>query len=201
MLRIAAGIAGTHIYLTCHVPKSSVSKYLPPPIEGLKMSDRPSTTIVAAEFPQDLDVVSSLFTAYATSLGIDLSFQNFDAEFSSLPGKYALTNGGALLLAKSISGDVLGCVALRSLNPPYCCEMKRLYVSPNSRGTGAGRMLIERVIQCAKEMGYREVRLDTLPSMIEAQALYKRYGFREIEPYYDTPIAGTVFLTLDLENN
>ena len=76
--------------------------------------------------------------------------------------------------------------------------MKRLYVSPQGRGLGLGRALIDAIIGEAARIGYREMRLDTLPFMVEAIALYGKAGFRPIAPYYETPVAGTVFLARPL---
>lgn len=134
-----------------------------------------------------------LFRAYAASLDVDLAYQNFEAEMASMPGKYA-PPAGELLLARDPAGTPIGCVGLRPLDVPGCCEMKRLYVSPQARGTGLGRRLIEAVVGEAERIGYREMRLDTLPSMAEAIALYRQAGFEPIEPYYDTPVRGTLFL-------
>ena len=142
---------------------------------------------------EDLSATVGLFRAYAASLGIDLTYQDFEAELAGMPGKYAPPQG-ELLLARGAGDAPIGCVALRAVAPDGCCEMKRLYVSPEARGSGLGRVLVEAVIEAAKGNGYRELRLDTLPDMIEAQALYERLGFARIAPYYDTPIVGTVFM-------
>jgi ribosomal protein S18 acetylase RimI-like enzyme len=141
----------------------------------------------------DLEAAVRLFDAYASSLGIDLAFQGFAAELATLPGKYAAP-AGELLLARDIQGEPLGCVGLRPMMSDGCCEMKRLYVSPRGRGLGLGRALIDAIIGEAVRIGYREMRLDTLPTMVEAIALYRKAGFMPIQPYYDTPLAGTIFL-------
>lgn len=141
----------------------------------------------------DLDAVKRLFTAYASALGIDLSYQGFEAELAGLPGKYAAPSG-ALLMARDTDGEPLGCVALRPLDDAGCCEMKRLYVSPQARGLGLGKALINAVIAEATRIGYREMRLDTLPTMGEAISLYRKAGFLPIDPYYETPVAGTIFM-------
>jgi ribosomal protein S18 acetylase RimI-like enzyme len=138
----------------------------------------------------------SLFRAYADSLPIDLGYQGFDGELASLPGKYA-PPAGALLIARDAAGAALGCVAMRPLETEIC-EMKRLYVAPAGRGQGLGKALALTLIEAARTSGYREMRLDTLPSMADAQTLYRHLGFTEIAPYYDTPIAGTVFMALKL---
>jgi GNAT superfamily N-acetyltransferase len=141
----------------------------------------------------ELKAAAQLFSAYASSLGIDLSFQGFAADLAGLPGPYA-PPAGELLLARGLRGEPLGCVGLRPVMFEGCCEMKRLYVAPPGRGLGLGRALVDAVIGEAMRIGYREMRLDTLPFMAEAIALYEKAGFRPIEPYYDTPLAGTIFL-------
>lgn len=153
--------------------------------------------IQPARSTSDREAVARLFEAYASSLGIDLSFQDFATELAVLPGKYA-PPAGALLLARDEYGEPLGCVGLRPLEPNGCCEMKRLYVAPSGRGLGLGRALVDAIIAEAVRIGYREMRLDTLPSMTEAIALYRKAGFVLIEPYYHTPIAGTIFLARSL---
>ncbi|KAK5697103.1 hypothetical protein LTR17_024009 [Elasticomyces elasticus] len=148
---------------------------------------------------KDLTDIAELFKAYAQSLGIDLAFQDFSTELANLPGKYA-TPLGALLLARNNSNQAVGCVGLRSLPDSGYCEMKRLYVSPQGRGAGLGRKLADAVVQEAKRLGYKTMRLDTLESMSSARALYESLGFREVDAYYETPLAGTIFLELTLSS-
>jgi putative acetyltransferase len=150
---------------------------------------------IEAASPNDVEVVRELFVEYQKSLGVDLCFQGFDRELAELPGDYA-PPGGCLLVARD-HGDIVACVALRRLDAETC-EMKRLYVRPTQRGLGLGRALAEAVIADAQRLGYRRMRLDTLPSMTEAAALYERLGFREIEPYTENPVAGARFLQLEL---
>jgi putative acetyltransferase len=143
----------------------------------------------------DVEAVRSLFVEYQESLGVDLCFQGFDRELAELPGDYVPPEG-RLLVARA--GDaIVACVALRRLDPGTC-EMKRLYVQPSQRGLGLGRAMAEAVIAEARLIGYRRMRLDTLPAMTEAAALYERLGFRDIEPYYANPVAGARFLQLEL---
>lgn len=146
-----------------------------------------------AEGPKDIAAVRRLFGEYAATLPMDLGYQDFDGELAGLPGAYALP-GGALLVAEH-EGEIIGCVALRPLESPGCCEMKRLYVAPAGRGLGLGRELVRELITRARELGYSETRLDTIPSLTAALALYADEGFVEIPAYYDTPVAGTVFLS------
>ncbi|KAF2863374.1 N-acetyltransferase [Piedraia hortae CBS 480.64] len=151
---------------------------------------------------QDLQAIKSLFISYAEWLNIDLSFQGFANELDTLPGKYSPPMG-ALLLARALSNsETLGCVCLRPLSSVdsagELCEMKRLYVLPNGRGQGIGRALANAVIDEAKTLGYRAMRLDTLDTMTSALALYRSLGFVEIPAYYPTPLKNTVFLELTL---
>ena len=161
-------------------------------------SGKAMLSIVDALAVDGLLTVRCLFEEYAASLGIDLCFQGFEEELATLPGSYA-PPAGRLLLAFE-DAEVAGCVALRQLKPGIC-EMKRLYVRPAFRSLGVGRMLAQRVIQEGREAGYRSMRLDSLPSMGAALALYRDLGFREIEPYRDNPVDGAVFLELHLNRS
>ena len=144
--------------------------------------------------PADLNDTAALFEAYAARLGVDLAYQDFATELASLPGKYAPPTG-ALLLAHNPAP--IGCVALRALTDG-ACEMKRLYVAADARGLGLGRALAEAILAEGRRLGYREMRLDTLPTMGPAIDLYRDLGFRPTAPYYDTPIRGTLFLSCTL---
>jgi len=151
--------------------------------------------IIEAHSGTYVDVVRQLFEEYASSLGVSLDFQNFDAELADLPGDYRPPAG--LLLLAWWEGEPAGCVALRRLEDAIC-EMKRLYTRPRFRRLGIGRALCEAVIEEARRGGYERMRLDTLPSMEAAKAMYLSFGFREIAPYRYNPIEGARFLELEL---
>ena len=144
---------------------------------------------------REVGLIRDLFIEYASSLGFDLSFQNFQKELDDLPGDYSPPNGRLLLGFHD--SDPVGCVALREISEEIC-EMKRLYVCPRCRGLGLGKRLATKVIADAREIGYRKVRLDTVPAMRAAITLYVSLGFKEIEPYRYNPIEGTKFMELDL---
>lgn len=154
--------------------------------------------IEAARDAADIAAAQQLFLAYAKSLDFDLCFQNFEDELAALPGAYA-PPGGALLLARDGAGTAVGVVALRPLHEPGCCEMKRLYLSPAMRGRGAGRQLVQAVIDEARRLGYRHMRLDTVASSMQAAiALYRQFGFQPIPPYTFNPQPDVVYLELAL---
>ncbi len=147
-----------------------------------------------------MDVVRDIFREYAESLGVDLAFQNFDAELAALPGDYAPPRGH-LLLAE-VGGSIAGCCALRPLDTadyPNASEMKRLYVRKAFRGFGLGRQLAEATLDAARQAGYACVLLDTLDGMESARALYADLGFEEIPPYYHSPLEGSHYLKADID--
>ncbi len=151
--------------------------------------------LIWAESDGEIAVIRELFDEYAESLGFDLSFQDFHREQSTLPGEYA-PPGGRLLLA--MDRDIAaGCVALRREGEGIC-EMKRLYVRPAYRGTGLGKKLAIEILAEARAIGYKSMRLDTVPWMTEAIALYRSVGFEEIQPYRHNPIEGAIFMELEL---
>jgi putative acetyltransferase len=143
-----------------------------------------------------MEPVRVLFHEYASSLGFDLCFQNFEQELAGLPGPYAPPSG-CLLLATA-EDEPAGCVALKELADGVS-EMKRLFVRSRYRGTGLGRTLAEQIIREARRLGYQAIRLDTIPSVMgSAVALYHSLGFRDIPAYCFNPIPGALFMELQL---
>lgn len=160
---------------------------------------RPTLQFITPDFPERLAATRQIFTEYATQSGIDLCFQNFDAELADLPGEYNEPRG-ALLLAL-VDGEIAGCCGLRALDSvdyPNAAEMKRLYVRKAFRRFGLGRQLAEMILDKARMAGYYSVLLDTLNDMESARALYSDLGFEEIPPYYHNPMAGAHYLKVDL---
>src|SRR5512136_2536736 len=153
--------------------------------------------VLNANDTEALGHVRQFFRNYAGWLGVDLSFQKFDEEMASLPGAYA-PPAGRLFYAEN-NGRPAGCVGVRPFSEGVC-EMKRLYVEPEQRGFGIGRDLALAAIKSAKQLGYRKILLDTLPAMRIAVKLYRELGFHDAPAYYPTPVEGTMFLALDLDN-
>jgi GNAT superfamily N-acetyltransferase len=152
--------------------------------------------MLAAEKPAQIEAARELFREYERRLRLDLCFQDFERELAELPGKYAAPEGRLLLAF--VEGKAAGCIALRKLEKGVC-EMKRLYVRSEFRGRGLGRLLVERSIAEARSLGYRKMRLDTLPGkMAKAVSLYEAHGFRAIPAYYHNPYGETLFMEKDL---
>lgn len=152
-------------------------------------------TLVQPATPDDWLRARRLVEEYAASLGVDLSFQDFGHEIDHLAEEYSPPEGAFLV---ALDGNAaLGCVAMRRLSAGVC-EMKRLYAVPAARGRGVGRRLVAEIVAAARGAGYSTMRLDTLPTMRAARALYATFGFREIDAYRFNPVEGTSYLELDL---
>jgi putative acetyltransferase len=165
----------------------------------MSRAQTPIIELLTPATPELLGATRAIFRDYAQSLGIDLCFQNFDAELETLPGDYAPPRG-ALLLAL-VDGAVAGCGALRPLpeaDHANACEMKRLYVRPAFRGFGLGRLLAQAILDRGLQAGYSAMLLDTLDDMEAARGLYASLGFEEIAPYYFNPIPGAHYLKANL---
>ena len=153
-------------------------------------------TITRAESQQDLEDIRSLFRAYEHETGLDLCFQNFEEELATLPGKYGPPDG-KLIIVRDENERAVACAAIRSLEQG-ACELKRLYVRPDARGARLGERLTLALIEDAKQLGYSEMKLDTLPSMGTAVSLYRKLGFQDCPAYYRNPLDGVVYMSLKL---
>jgi ribosomal protein S18 acetylase RimI-like enzyme len=159
----------------------------------------PQVELLTPATPELLAAARAIFREYAEQLGVDLCFQDFEAELAALPGEYTAPQG-ALLLAL-VDGEVAGCGALRPLpdvDYPNACEMKRLYVRPAFRRFGIGRLLAQALLDRGVQAGYSNLLLDTLDDMEAARGLYASLGFEEIPPYYFNPIPGAHYLRASL---
>ena len=155
----------------------------------------PPSEVKRATTDKDFATGRALIEEYAAALDVDLCFQDFPEEISHLSEMYGPPRG--FLLLACVSGEAIGCVAVRE-HDDDACEMKRLYVKPEHRGTGLGRRLAEIAVRNAKELGYARMVLDTLPEMTEAQSLYRSLGFRETTGYYPNPLGGVRYLACQL---
>jgi len=144
---------------------------------------------------KEIEAARRLFDEYAAALEIDLGYQGFADELASLPGCYAPPRGR--LLIAWVGDEAAGCVALRPLAEDVC-EMKRLYVRPEFRGSGIGKQLAEAIIVEARQIGYAIMRLDTVPKLQAATRMYESLGFVRRDAYYETPVVGTIFMELAL---
>lgn len=151
--------------------------------------------IQSARFPDDLGSVRELFREYAAWLDVDLSFQGFEDELATLPGKYARPTGNVFLAREGAA--ILGCCAFRP-HTHEICELKRLWVRPEARGNRVGKALVRRAEADARSAGYAAVVLDTLNTMTPAMNLYRSLGYAETAPYYHNPLPGSVYFRKDL---
>ena len=152
--------------------------------------------ITEVKTPEHVETARKLFKEYADSLGFDISFQNFEKELAELPGDYSPPEGRLYLAFER--ARPAGCIALRKISDSDC-EMKRFYVCPLFRGKGVGKRLAAAVIGEARQMGYKRMLLDTVPSMKRAIVLYRALGFKPIPPYRHNPVAGASFMELILD--
>lgn len=149
--------------------------------------------IKKAESKIEIKEVEKLFREYESFLNVDLCFQDFENELANLPGKYSPPDGE--LLIGFNEEKITGCVAVRKFDEGIC-EMKRLFVKPESRGTGLGRQLAKEIITIAQKLGYSVMLLDTLDRLTQAMHLYKTLGFKIMKPYYKNPLPGVVYWKL-----
>jgi ribosomal protein S18 acetylase RimI-like enzyme len=160
----------------------------------------PDIRLLCPETAEAIEATRQIFREYAAGLGVDLCFQNFDAELAALPGDYAAPSGHLLLAM--VDGQLAGCGAFRALTDvdhANACEMKRLYVRPAFRRFGLGRLLAQALIDEARRAAYSVMLLDTLDDMEAARELYTSLGFEETAPYYFNPIAGAHYLKVELD--
>jgi ribosomal protein S18 acetylase RimI-like enzyme len=165
-----------------------------------KLEQQSTPQVFTPSTPEHLDALRLIFREYADSLPISLDFQGFDEELENLPGDYVEPRGCVLIAI--VEGNTAGCVALRPLDNvdyPNACEMKRLYVRPNFRRLGLGRLLTEYILDAATMAGYSTVLLDTLNDMEAARELYTDLGFEEIPPFYHSSLAGAHYLKVELD--
>jgi ribosomal protein S18 acetylase RimI-like enzyme len=151
--------------------------------------------LMHARSKRDLPTVRKLFREYAALLGFSLQFQDFEEELAGLPGDYAPPHGEIVLAY--YGGRIAGCAALRRIDGGTC-EMKRLYVRSRYRGKGIGRRLAETIVDDARALGFRSMKLDTVYSMVEAIHLYRSMGFTETAPYRYNPLSGVIYFELEL---
>jgi GNAT superfamily N-acetyltransferase len=142
-----------------------------------------------------LDEARRLILEFVEWLGVDMGYQDFAAEMAALPGKYQPPQGA--LRVALVDGRAVGVGGLRPLEEGIA-ELKRVFVSPQAQGRGAGTRLVEALLDDARRLGYRRVRLDTLDRLRAANALYERLGFVDIPPYCENPYAGARFMELAL---
>ena len=148
-----------------------------------------------ADTATDFEHGRSLFKEYVASLGVDLSFQDFENELKIIDRQYSKPAGSLLLVFHN--GQAIGCAGIRQLDAETA-ELKRMYVQEAYRGRGIGVELLKRSLQLAKALGYKKIKLDTLKDMAKAQELYRSFGFYEVPPYRFNPLEGTVYMEKEL---
>jgi len=149
-------------------------------------------TLYRASTDADLTAAQQLFREYVESLDFDLDFQDVEAELEALPGPYAAPDGAIVLAERD--EQTAGVVAVKPLDAPGVCEMKRLFVRPTHRGRELGSALVGEILDVARELGYDTMRLDTVASMTAARSLYRAHGFEERDAYYHNPLPDVVYM-------
>jgi ribosomal protein S18 acetylase RimI-like enzyme len=152
--------------------------------------------LTEAKSSSDYEIAIKLFKEYASQIGIDLGFQNFNEEIENLESKYSRPKG-VIYIAYNDENSPVGCFGIRAFDSTIC-ELKRMYLKEEARGLGIGKLMMKKSITVAKELGYDKMRLDTLSSMLPAVGLYEKSGFYEIEPYYFNPIEEAKYFEISL---
>ncbi|MCI0472811.1 MAG: GNAT family N-acetyltransferase [Ignavibacteria bacterium] len=154
--------------------------------------------IIEALTDSDYNTAKELFLEYASELGFDLCFQNFEEELKQLRMQYGRPTG--ILYLVKYGDSFAGCAGVRKFSDGIC-ELKRMYIRNSLRGKGTGRLLLNRTFEGALELGYRIMRLDTLPLMKTAITMYEKSGFRETETYRLNPVEGAKYYEKNLNEN
>lgn len=166
------------------------------PIIAVKYLEGKMTKFREAESKEEYQLAVELFKEYASQIGVDLAFQNFNSEIEKIDSHYSKPKG-AVFIVYNEKELPIGCFGIRSFESDIC-ELKRMYLKKEARGLGIGKLLLEKAIKVAKELGYKRMRLDTLPTMHSAIGLCKKLGFYEIVPYRFNPIHGTKYFEINL---
>jgi len=152
-------------------------------------------SFVLASTDSAFGAAKNLFLEYAAALGIDLCFQNFNRELEEITIQYNQPVGGLILL--TTGPEYIGCVGIRRLENQVA-ELKRMYIKPQFRKLGLGKILLDRAMDLAKDLGYHKIRLDTLVSLTAAVHLYEKAGFKRIEAYYTNPGQEVLYYEKDI---
>ena len=153
--------------------------------------------IVLANSPAEFEIAKALFLEYANTLEFDLCFQNFDTEMKKISVQYNYPEGGILLV--KTNNNYAGCVGVRKFKGTIA-ELKRMYIQPEFRGKGYGKILLNEAIRLSANLGYDHLRLDTIKTMKAAIRLYEETGFIKIDAYRHNPIEGVMYYELDLSD-
>lgn len=149
-----------------------------------------------AESDQDFEKCKDIIIEYLDTLGIDLSYMNLQHEFAEMKQMYGGNNGTFFYALDET--QIIGCVGIRRVENEIA-ELKRLYVRDNYRGYKVGVTLLENALKSAKNLGYKKIRLDVIPTLQIAKELYISFGFYEIEPYFNNPVKGTTYMEKNLQ--